>query len=176
MKAKPLITAVLCVFVVASIGYAVYGELNGAETPVSAPEAAATPAPVTEASAPAETAPAAVSAPVVKAYYFHGTQRCVTCRAIETNTEAALKASFADELAAGAMTWSSINLDQPENTHFMKDFELSMNGVVLAEVRDGQVMRWANLTRVWELARDSEKLQAYVRAETAQFLRGDLPL
>ncbi len=173
MKAKPLITAVLGVFVVASLGYAVYGELSGARTPVPAPDSDVAPAPVAEAAATAVPAPAAISAPVVQAYYFHGTQRCVTCRAIETNAEAALTGSFANELASGALTWSSINLDQPENTHFMKDFKLSMNGVVLAEVRDGEVTRWENLTRVWELARDPDKLQAYVSAETAQFLQGD---
>jgi hypothetical protein len=170
MKAKPVITALLLVFVVASVGYAVYGELTRSETP----PVAAAPAPSsTPEAAVAESAVPPASSPVVQAYYFHSTQRCVTCRSIESNTEAALKASFADKLASGALAWSAVNIDLPENAHFVQEFQLSMSSVVLAEVQDGAVTRWENLAAVWENAHEPEKLQAYVQEETTRFLEGD---
>jgi hypothetical protein len=46
----------------------------------------------------------------VKAYYFHNTRRCVTCKAVEDVAYNALK-----ELSAGKILLKSVNLDDKTN-------------------------------------------------------------
>jgi len=108
----------------------------------------------------------------VIAYYFHGTLRCSTCRTIEAYSEEAIAKGFASEIASGRLAWQAVNIDEPENKHFVEDFELVTKSLVLAEYRDGKVTRHENLQQVWQLVRDKEAFLDYVRAATRVFLRG----
>lgn len=42
--------------------------------------------------------------------------------------------------------------------------------VVLAEYRDGAVVRFTNLDKVWQLVRSKDRFVAYVQDETRAFL------
>lgn len=106
----------------------------------------------------------------VVAYYFHGNVRCASCRKLEAYAEEAIVQGFADELAAGRLEWRAVNTDQPENAHFVKDFELTAKSVVLVSYRGDEVVRFENLTRVWQLLRDKDAFLGYVRDATHAFL------
>jgi hypothetical protein len=120
----------------------------------------------------AAVAPQTLDAGVV-AYYFHGNLRCRTCQTIEAYSEEAIRSEFADELASGHLVWRVVNTDDPENKHFVKDFELVTKSLVLTEYRDGEVTRWENLKQVWQLVRDKEQFLEYVRSSTRRFLQED---
>ncbi len=64
-----------------------------------------------------------------------------------------------------------VNIDEPENKHFVEDFELVTKSLVLAEYQDGEVIRWENLKQVWQLVRDKERFLDYVRDSTRSFSR-----
>ncbi len=120
-----------------------------------------------------EAVPAAAAAgPTdgVVAYYFHGTMRCATCRQLEAFAEEAITEGFPDELASGRLAWRAVNTDQPENAHFVDDFQLTAKAVVLVSYQDGKVARFENLTRVWQLVRDRDAFLAYVRDATLAFM------
>jgi len=106
----------------------------------------------------------------VIAYYFHGNFRCITCRTIEAYSEEAITKGFADELASGRLAWRVINIDEPENKHFVREFELVTKSLVLVEYRDGKVTRRENLKQIWQLVRDKESFLDYVRTSTRNFL------
>jgi len=108
----------------------------------------------------------------VIAYYFHGELRCRTCRTIEAYSEEAITKEFTNEIASGRLAWRVVNVDEPENKHFVEDFALASKSLVLAEYRDGKVTRHENLQQIWQLVRDKEAFLAYVRAATSDFLRG----
>ena len=108
----------------------------------------------------------------VIAYYFHGEFRCRTCRTIEAYSEEAITKGFTNELASGRLAWRVINVDEPENKHFVEDFALVTKSLVLAEYRDGTVTRHENLQQIWQLVRDKESFLDYVRSATSDFLRG----
>jgi len=117
------------------------------------------------------TAPAAATgADGVVVYYFHGNVRCATCRTIEAYAHDAIHAGFAGELDDGALTWRVVNVDEPENKHFVQDFQLVTRSVVLVEYRDGKVIRSKNLDKVWQLVRNQTDFVAYVQNETREFL------
>ena len=109
----------------------------------------------------------------VVAYYFHGNLRCRTCRTIEAYSEEAIRSEFADELASGRLAWHVVNVEEPENKHFVKEFELVTRSLVLADYEDGEVTRWENLKQVWQLVRDKERFLDYVNSSTRKFLQED---
>lgn len=106
----------------------------------------------------------------VVAFYFHGNKRCSTCRKLEAYSTEAITGGFAAELDSGELEWRVVNTDDKENAHFITDFELVTKSVVLAEYRDGEVVRFKNLKLVWQLVGDEEGFLRYVRDETRDFL------
>lgn len=132
---------------------------------------AAAAAPTTAEDLPSGTETAAPApADGVVAYYFHGNLRCASCRKLEAWSEEAVTQGFAEELASGRLEWRVVNTDEPDNAHFVKDFELVTKSVVLVAYRDGAVVRHQNLTQVWQLLRDKEAFLGYVRDSTREFL------
>ena len=110
--------------------------------------------------------PSAVEPPVADAsnaallvYYFHGDRRCATCVGIEAGARRAVAAEFAAERRAGELELIARNADQPENAHFVEEFELVASSLVLA-TPDGKSHRV--LDRVWQLVGDDAAFDAYV--------------
>ena len=118
----------------------------------------------------AQEAKAAPAADGVVAFYFHGNTRCATCKKIEAYADEAVASGFADELESGAVNWQVVNVDVDANRHFIEDFQLVTRSVVLAEYRDGKVVRWQNLDKVWQLVRDEKRFVDYVQSELSGFL------
>ena len=106
----------------------------------------------------------------VVAFYFHGNVRCATCKKIEAYADEAVHSGFAESLEDGDLAWQVVNIDEPENRHFVQDFQLVTRSVVLVEYRDGQVVRWENLDKVWQLVRSKDLFVEYVQNETQEFL------
>jgi hypothetical protein len=118
----------------------------------------------------AEDAPAAATSDGVVAFYFHGNTRCTTCKKIEAYADEAIHTGFAQALETNALRWRVVNVEEPENRHFIEDFQLVTRSVVLAEYRDDKVVRWKNLDKVWQLVRDKDGFTSYVQDETHEFL------
>ena len=117
----------------------------------------------------ARTAPAEKPATVFVTY-FHTTARCVSCLKIEDLTNATMAERFAAPIAEKRVVWRSVNLDEPANAHYAKDYALHTKSVVVSEVRGGREVRWKNLDQVWHLLGNPESFQAYVEKEVQGFL------
>ena len=104
------------------------------------------------------------------AYYFHGNARCATCRKIEAYSEEAISTGFESKLADGRLEWRVVNIDESQNMHFVRDFQLVTKSVVLAEYNDGEVVRWENLKDVLQLVRSKDRFVDYVQTRTREFL------
>ena len=154
MKAKHIITAILLVFVAVSIVYLILNELRpgGGE--------------------PAADAAVDGSAGAVVVYYFHGDKRCRTCISIEAYTREAIEEGFLEQLESGELELRIVNVDDPENGHFIQDYGLTTKSVILADVRGGAEGRWKNLDMIWEYVGDKKTFLDYVQRETAEFLGG----
>ncbi|MFH1702921.1 MAG: nitrophenyl compound nitroreductase subunit ArsF family protein [Nitrospirota bacterium] len=107
----------------------------------------------------------------VIAYYFHGTNRCTTCRTIERYSKEAIDRYFAQELKNGKLDFKPINVDEPENRHYIQDYQLYTRSLVLALYKDDKQLKWKNLSEVWSYVRDQEKFYQYVKDETERFLQ-----
>jgi hypothetical protein len=106
----------------------------------------------------------------VVAYYFHGTTRCATCRKIEAYSHEAVRAGFGEALKAGKLEWRTMNVEEPANRHFIKDYQLYTRSVVLASFQGDKQLRWKNLDQVWVLVGDKGQFTRYVQNEVKTFL------
>ena len=107
----------------------------------------------------------------IVATYFHGSRRCATCLKIEAYTEEALKEKFADALKSGKLVWRSVDFSVSENQHFVNDYQLYSQSVILSSVKDDKETGWKNLDKVWRLVRDKKAFFSYIQEETADFLK-----
>jgi hypothetical protein len=104
-------------------------------------------------------------------YYFHGTQRCRTCRTIESNAMRAIETRFKEQLAAGALRWVVLNTDESANEHFLKDFQLVSSSLVVVEMSAGKVIRYDVLQDAWRLVRDESRFIQYVQRSVDGYLQ-----
>ncbi|MBP7937636.1 MAG: hypothetical protein KA354_23590 [Phycisphaerae bacterium] len=142
--------------------------------PAPATRPATQPAGVTTtvASQPSGESSAFATSPEVVAFYCHRTVRCHTCLQIEEWANQAIETHFAGELGGGLIEWRPINIEEPGNEHFEKDYELTAQSLVLVRMRDGKLAEWKNLKSVWELVGDYGGFTEYVRTELSSFLSG----
>ncbi|MFZ5564887.1 MAG: nitrophenyl compound nitroreductase subunit ArsF family protein [Thermodesulfobacteriota bacterium] len=104
------------------------------------------------------------------AYYFYTSRRCGPCTQIEEWSQEAVTQTFQDQIKAGQLQWQAINVDLPENQHFIQDFQLYSKSVIVAEYKKGKAVRWTNLKDIWKLYRDREKYFDYIARETRAFM------
>ncbi|MDY6823671.1 MAG: nitrophenyl compound nitroreductase subunit ArsF family protein [Thermodesulfobacteriota bacterium] len=116
---------------------------------------------------------AAKGGPEYVAYYFYTSKRCGPCTRIEQWSREAVEQNFQNEIKSGKLQWQAVNVDKPENKHFIEDFKLYTKSLIIADYDDGQPARWENLKNVWRLYRDKEKYFDYVALETRKFMESD---
>ena len=104
------------------------------------------------------------------AYYFHGNFRCDNCRKIEQYSRESIELYFSAQLQTGELTYKIINTDEPENKHFVEDYQLYTRSLIIAEFKDGKQVKWKNLAKVWDYLDDREKFYAYVKSEIQNYL------
>jgi hypothetical protein len=101
-------------------------------------------------------------------YYFHPSARCETCLNIEAYSQNAVESwSLNNKIE---LAWKALNIDDPSNEHFRNEFDLQFSSLVIAEYRDGKIVRWKNLEEIWNLANDKSKFISYVNNELNLFI------
>ena len=145
-KAKAIVSRLLLVFVLISIGYAIGKEVTVHKLAGRGGLGSATTAPV--------------SGDKVIVYYMHATLRCVTCNAIEKAAHQAVQQDFAEQLKAGRVEWMAVNIDEDEA--LAKRYNVASSTVVLVHLRDGKEVGHEQLDGVWELSDKREELRSYI--------------
>jgi len=105
--------------------------------------------------------------------YFHGNRRCPTCRKLEAYSQEAITKAFTDKLEKGNLEWRVVNFEDEGNEHFVKDYQLFSQSLILSHTKDGKETGWKNLDKIWELVGDKDKFLAYVQNETKAFIGPD---
>jgi len=187
MKAKDIVTMVLLLFVAASVVYLIVGESRSRSGPN---EAGATGTVVQAELKQVEAEQAKASEDSSKtleesgrlpeeapepqhkliAYYFHRTQRCRTCLTMEAYAEEALRDELLDAFESGELEWRAVNVEEPENEHFVEKYGLTASALVMVLLENGEQKQSKNLERVWELVGDEWGFKDYVRDEALTYL------
>jgi hypothetical protein len=116
--------------------------------------------------------PAAQKAPetTLVISYYHGSARCVSCRTIEAFAAEAVQKFFQPQLQSGKIKWQEVNVQTPENSHYIKHYQLFSQSVILSLQKNGDEVKWKNLDQVWQLIRDQEQFHAYIKKEAEAML------
>ena len=150
MNAKRIVTVTLIAFVLVSVVWLIARQVAPRRSAVDA-------------------APAA-SGRQVMVYYFHRTARCPTCLKIEALAKQEVEASFAAELKRGDVKFQSLNVEEAGNEHFVKEYGLVSQSLVLVDYQNGVQDRWKNLEAIWDLVHTEEDFHRYVRDEVRAFV------
>lgn len=74
----------------------------------------------------------------VEVLYFHGKQRCVTCRSIEQNTKELLEAKFTQQMKAGKVVFRMIDISKKENARIAEKYEVTWSSLFLVQHKNGK--------------------------------------
>ncbi len=154
MNSKKILTTALLLFVVFSVIYLFINESNPKSDDV------------TEQAIPV----ASSKSPNLMAYYFHSNRRCVSCKKIEAFSNEAITLGFAEQLQDSSMVWQIVNYESEGNEHFVKEFELYTQSLIIIDLDSGEKVRWKNLEKVWEYLDDKDKFIEYVKTEIGLYL------
>ena len=92
----------------------------------------------------------------VKAYYFHATQRCATCMAVEDVTKEALKEYYGDKVS-----FESVNSEKDSKNPMIEKYKIS--GQTLIIVKGDKVTNLTN-EAFMNARTHPEKLKAKIKA------------
>ena len=106
----------------------------------------------------------------VKVIYFHGEQRCQTCLTIEELTKQAVEGNFSNELKTGKIVLNIVNYDEEKNKHYMDDYKLYNQALIITKVVDGKQKKWKDLPKIWEYSGDNNKFFSYVKNEVKKYI------
>ena len=99
-------------------------------------------------------------------YYFHGDIMCMSCHKIESYTKQIYDENFKNDFDL-----KIVNTDRPENKHFVKDYGLYTQSIILVRVnKNGEGTEYKNLDKVWSYVENENKFKNYVKNEIQSFL------
>ena len=101
-------------------------------------------------------------------YYFHPTARCESCINIENFTKELITTKYTTPLA---MKYVALNIEDPENEHFRKDFNLKFSSVVIVKSKKGETEKYKNLDSIWTYSENKFNFFNYADREIQSFLR-----
>lgn len=78
----------------------------------------------------------------VEVYYFHFTQRCATCQAIEDETKKAIEELYSEALDEEKIAFIALNLEEEDGKKMAE--KLNISGQTLLVVKDGKQVNLTN--------------------------------
>ena len=172
MKPKSLVSLALLIFVVVAVIFLIGKEIQTSEGIASTPGTGLMVGTISKGASPIPDASTQQGNQKVVAYYFHGRVRCVSCVKIETLSRKAVTDGFPKDLTKGRLEFRDVNVEEPGNRHFIEDYRLTSQSLVIVEYRDGRQVRWKNLEKVWTLLHSEKEFVPYVQEGVSSYLKG----
>jgi uncharacterized membrane protein len=86
---------------------------------------------------------------IVIVYYFHGYRRCYSCLEAERVARETVQRYFKGEISKGRLRFLSINVEEPENEHFIRDYQITSQTLVVAKFVDGKQVESCRVDEIW---------------------------
>ena len=97
-------------------------------------------------------------------YYLHGNVRCQTCEKLEAFSKKAITENYSVLIENGSVEFIVLNYDEPANAHFLTDFDISFQSLVVVDMKENKNIGYENLAKIWDLTHDEEAYINYVQA------------
>ena len=96
---------------------------------------------------------------------------CPGCVNMKKWTRQVVDADFGEHSTSGKLMLKEINIFKKGNEHFMDDYEICTDAVVLVLIKGGKEIKFTNLGRVWCYACCKEKFKPYIKESISKYLR-----
>jgi len=104
----------------------------------------------------------------IEVYYFHSTNRCATCLAVEDVTRTTLEEIYSELIENGELIFHSINLDEKESAEIAK--KLNVSGQSLLIIKDEQKLDLTS--KAFMYARTSpDKLEEEIKSTIDELIK-----
>ncbi len=147
-KSRKILTRLLLVFVLVSIGFAL-GRHSSKNSDFHAANSVS-------------------SGGYVAVYYMHSTFRCDTCNTIEKMTRELLDQAYAGELTDDRIKWREVDFQEDEL--LAEKFGVVASCVVVALVEEGEIVDFKRLDEVWTLMQKPDRFNQYISDPINLFL------
>ena len=107
----------------------------------------------------------------IQVIYFHATKRCKTCTTIEQYSRETIDTNFKEHLNNETLRFALINFDEPENRHYLQDYQLLYRALVIVLYRDGKQVKYKNLEKIWQHKGNETDFSNYVKTEIETMLQ-----
>ena len=77
----------------------------------------------------------------VEVLYFHGKQRCMTCKSIEEQTKELLTGSLAEAVKTGQIVYRTVDISDKEGEKIADRYEVTWSSLFVNRWKDGQEQR-----------------------------------
>ena len=74
----------------------------------------------------------------VEVLYFHGKQRCLTCRSIEQNTRELLSSKLSRQMKDGKVVFRIIDISKDENRKMAQKYQVSWSSLFVVSHKNGK--------------------------------------
>jgi hypothetical protein len=178
MILKRVITALLVLLVVSSVAWAFIKEMK---TPESDPTGQAESSSENQSTVKGDLMEFAVPITLasdnlkpdrVQVLYFHRTIRCTGCINVEEGTFEAISIDHRAEVDNGTLEWQSIDFDLPENKHYIGKYDLYSQELILAEIKNGAIVRTSKIADVWQHWNSKTEVRSLANELIDQWLGG----
>jgi hypothetical protein len=106
----------------------------------------------------------------VVVYYLHSNRRCKSCKKLEAYSEEAVTSGFESQLEDSLIIWQVVNFEEEDNEHYVEDYGLYTQALVLSRLQGDKEVEWRNLEKIWKLLGNKKEFIAYVQGELSAFL------
>ncbi len=104
-------------------------------------------------------------------YYFHSKIRCDACKKTEEQSRNIIERRFAAELKSKLMSFKTVNFDENQNAHYLKDYKLPCPSLVVVYQKGAKDVKWKLLGDTWEHLENLPKFNEYVESEVTKFIK-----
>lgn len=101
-------------------------------------------------------------------YYFHPTARCESCINIENFTKELIEAKYKSN---PEIKFAALNIEDTQNEHFRKDYDLKFSSVVISKSRNRKEEKFKNLDSIWSYSDNKDGFIKYMDSEIKEFIK-----
>ncbi len=105
---------------------------------------------------------------VIHVYYLHSTFRCSTCNRIEKMTKQVLDKNFSENLKDKEIIFSEVDFQLDDK--LAKKFEVVSSCVVVASEKNGEILSFKRLDKVWTLLDKPTEFNNYISQTVNNYL------
>lgn len=110
--------------------------------------------------------------PVVEVLYFHGSQRCKTCVALQKASKELVDAKFASQMKSGRVKFREIDLSTKEGEKLGDKYEIAWSSLVVVR-KQGKKEKFVDLTDdgFRYAVNNKAKIQSILQQKIIEFLK-----